>query len=111
MIVPGPRPKLQATGVTLLDIVNAVQASNIIDSPGLYEADHQLVLGLVGAQAQGRPSRSRPARHQDHQPRASPCAIADVATIGPGNAARLHARRAQTASPPSCSTSRGSLQQ
>src|SRR6201994_4328939 len=43
--------RLQSTGVTLLDVVNAVQASNIIDSPGLYEANHQLVLGLVGAQA------------------------------------------------------------
>src|SRR5665213_1640626 len=43
--------RLQAAGVTLLDLVNAVQASNIIDSPGLYEANHQLVLGLIGAQA------------------------------------------------------------
>ncbi len=43
--------KLQASGVTILDLVNAMQASNIIDSPGLYEANHQLILGLVGAQA------------------------------------------------------------
>lgn len=43
--------RLQASGVTLLDLVNAVQNSNIIDSPGLYEANHQLILGLVGAQA------------------------------------------------------------
>ena len=43
--------RLQSTGVTMLDIVNAVQASNIIDSPGLYEANHELILGLVGAQA------------------------------------------------------------
>src|SRR6201996_2595531 len=43
--------RLQATGVTLLDLVSAVQASNIIDSPGLYEANHQLILGLIGAQA------------------------------------------------------------
>ncbi len=43
--------RLQISGVTLLDLVNAVQASNIIDSPGLYEADHKLILGLVGAQA------------------------------------------------------------
>ena len=43
--------RLQSTGVTLLDIVNAVQASNIIDSPGLYEANHELILGLIGAQA------------------------------------------------------------
>ncbi len=43
--------RLQTTGVTLLDLVNAVQASNIIDSPGLYDANHQLILGLIGAQA------------------------------------------------------------
>ena len=43
--------RLQTTGVTLLDLVNGVQASNIIDSPGLYEANHELVLGLIGAQA------------------------------------------------------------
>ncbi len=43
--------RLQATGITLLDIVNAVQASNIIDSPGLYDANHELILALVGAQA------------------------------------------------------------
>lgn len=43
--------RLQASGVTILDLTNAVQASNIVDSPGLYEANHQLILGLVGAQA------------------------------------------------------------
>jgi CzcA family heavy metal efflux pump len=43
--------QLQITGVTVTDLVNAVQASNIIDSPGLYESNHQLILGLVGAQA------------------------------------------------------------
>ena len=49
-IVPN-EAKLQTTGVTMADLVNGVQNSNIIDSPGLYEADHQLILGLVGAQA------------------------------------------------------------
>src|SRR6266851_8480643 len=43
--------RLQAAGVTLLEVVTAVQESNIIDSPGLYEANHQLILGLIGAQA------------------------------------------------------------
>lgn len=43
--------QMQAAGVTVNDLVNALQASNIIDSPGLYEANHQLILGLVGAQA------------------------------------------------------------
>jgi CzcA family heavy metal efflux pump len=42
--------KMQAAGVTILDLTNAIRASNIIDSPGLYEQDHQLVLALVGAQ-------------------------------------------------------------
>jgi CzcA family heavy metal efflux pump len=42
--------RMQTASVTILDLANAVQASNIIDSPGLYEADHQLILGLVGAQ-------------------------------------------------------------
>ncbi len=37
-------------GVTITDLVNAIQASNIVESPGLYEANHQLILGLVGAQ-------------------------------------------------------------
>jgi multidrug efflux pump subunit AcrB len=43
--------RLQNSGVTLTDLVNSVQSSNIIDSPGLYEANHQLILALVGAQA------------------------------------------------------------
>ena len=43
--------KMQAAGVTILDLTNAIGTANIIDSPGLYEQDHQLVLALVGAQA------------------------------------------------------------
>jgi multidrug efflux pump subunit AcrB len=43
--------RLQNSGVTLTDLVNAVQSSNIIDSPGLYQANHELILALVGAQA------------------------------------------------------------
>jgi CzcA family heavy metal efflux pump len=49
-IVPN-MARMQSANVTLLDLVNAVQASNMIDSPGLYEANHELILGLVGAQA------------------------------------------------------------
>jgi multidrug efflux pump subunit AcrB len=43
--------RMQNSGVTLTDLVNAVDNSNIIDSPGLYEANHELILALVGAQA------------------------------------------------------------
>jgi CzcA family heavy metal efflux pump len=42
--------KLQVANITILDIVNAVQSANVIDSPGLYEQNHQLVLALVGGQ-------------------------------------------------------------
>ena len=38
---------MQNAGVTISDLVSAVQASNIVQSPGLYEANHQLILGLV----------------------------------------------------------------
>ncbi len=43
--------RLQASGVTILDLANAIGAANTIDSPGLYSQDHQLVLALVGSQA------------------------------------------------------------
>ena len=43
--------RLQASGVTILDLANAIGAANTIDSPGLYNQDHQLVLALVGSQA------------------------------------------------------------
>ncbi len=42
--------RMQTAGVTISDLASAVDASNIIDSPGLYEQDHQLVLALVGGQ-------------------------------------------------------------
>ena len=43
--------RLQASGVTVLDVANAIGAANTIDSPGLYRQNHQLVLALVGSQA------------------------------------------------------------
>src|SRR5439155_4668569 len=43
--------KMQAAGVTVLDLTSAIGTANIIDSPGLYEENHQLVLALVGAQS------------------------------------------------------------
>jgi len=43
--------KLQAAGVTISALVSAIENSNLVQSPGLYESNHQLTLGLVGAQA------------------------------------------------------------
>src|SRR5215467_12638853 len=49
-ITPDPAKLLQAS-VTVTDILDAVRKTNLIDSPGLLERNHQLVLGLVNAQA------------------------------------------------------------
>jgi multidrug efflux pump subunit AcrB len=48
-ITPDPAKLLQA-GVTVNDILDAVRRTNLIDSPGLLERNHQLVLGLVNGQ-------------------------------------------------------------
>jgi multidrug efflux pump subunit AcrB len=42
--------KLLAAGVTVNDILDAVRRTNLIDSPGLLERNHQLYLGLVNGQ-------------------------------------------------------------
>ncbi len=71
--------RMQASGVTITDLTNGVNASNIIDSPGLYEANHQLILGLIGAQV-----------HDAHElsqlvvkttPNGAPVHVSDVATV------------------------------
>jgi CzcA family heavy metal efflux pump len=48
-VTPDPA-RLQATGVTVPDILDAIRRTNLIDSPGLLEHEHQLVLGLVSGQ-------------------------------------------------------------
>jgi multidrug efflux pump subunit AcrB len=48
-IIPDPS-KLLAAQVTVTDLLNAVQQTNLIDSPGLLEQNHQLYLGLVSGQ-------------------------------------------------------------
>jgi multidrug efflux pump subunit AcrB len=44
-------PKLLQTAVTVPALLEAVRRSNLIDSPGLIENNHALVLGLVSGQA------------------------------------------------------------
>src|SRR6202451_2938400 len=80
-IVPN-MARMQNAGVTILDLVNAVQASNIIDSPGLYEANHQLILGLVGAQVRDAEGLSQLV--VKISPAGVPIRVADVATVQPG---------------------------
>jgi CzcA family heavy metal efflux pump len=49
-VQPDPS-KLIQTGVTVPNILDAIGRSNMIDSPGLIEQRHQLVLSLVSGQA------------------------------------------------------------
>lgn len=48
-IVPNPS-KLLTADVTVNDILDAVRRTNLIDSPGLLEQNHELYLGLVNGQ-------------------------------------------------------------
>jgi CzcA family heavy metal efflux pump len=48
-IEPDPA-RLLSAGVTVTDILDAIKRTNLIDSPGLFERNHQLILGLVSGQ-------------------------------------------------------------
>ena len=48
-IEPDPA-RLLSAGVTVTDILDAIKRTNLIDSPGLFERNHQLMLGLVSGQ-------------------------------------------------------------
>ena len=51
-VQPDPAKLIQA-GVTIPNILDAVSRSNMIDSPGLIETNHQLALTLMSGQARG----------------------------------------------------------
>ncbi len=48
-VMPDPA-RLLTAGITVQDILDAIRRTNLIDSPGLIEHDHQLVLGLISGQ-------------------------------------------------------------
>jgi CzcA family heavy metal efflux pump len=48
-ITPDPA-KLLTASVTVTDILDTMRRTNLIDSPGLFERNHQLVLGLISGQ-------------------------------------------------------------
>src|SRR5271168_4796623 len=71
--------KLVATGITITDILNAIQLTNLVDSPGLYQTQHELVLGLIGAQVQDVGQLSQIV--VKNSPTGVPLRIADVAVV------------------------------
>src|SRR4029077_10023164 len=48
-VTPDPA-RLLAAGITVPDMLEAIRRTNLIDSPGLIENGHQLVLGLISGQ-------------------------------------------------------------
>jgi CzcA family heavy metal efflux pump len=79
-VQPDPAKLVQA-GVTIPNILDAISRSNMIDSPGLIEANHQLVLSLVSGQTRTPEEignivvRTTPA--------GAPIRIADISTVSP----------------------------
>ena len=80
--------RLENSGVTLTDLVNAVQNSNIIESPGLYQANHELILALVGAQAHDIAHLA--SLVVKTTPSGAPVRISDVADVHPGTEPVYH---------------------
>jgi len=80
-ITPDPA-KLQLAGITVSDILEAVRRTNLIDSPGLIEQNHQLALGLVNAQV--RTPEQIGATVVKTTQTGIPVRVGDIASITPG---------------------------
>jgi len=79
-ISPDPA-KLLTTNVTVSDILDAVRRTNLIDSPGLLEHDHQLFLGLVNGQVRTPDEIAKAVIKST--PAGIPVRIGDIATVTP----------------------------
>ncbi|HKD45466.1 MAG TPA: efflux RND transporter permease subunit [Candidatus Angelobacter sp.] len=79
-ITPDPAKLLEAS-ITVTDILDAVKRTNLIDSPGLLEKNHQLVLGLVNGQARSSDDLARTVIKNTQA--GIPVRIGDVATVEP----------------------------
>lgn len=77
-ITPDPA-KLLVTGVTVSDILNAVDNSNLIESPGLLARNHQLYLGLISGQVHNPPEISNIFIKNDSK--GTPVYVRDVAIV------------------------------
>ena len=80
-ITPDPS-KLLAANVTVSDILDAVRKTNLVDSPGLLERNHQLFLGLVNGQVRTPEEIVRAV--VKNTPAGIPVRIGDLATVAPG---------------------------
>src|SRR5208337_4881929 len=74
--------KLLEANVTVTDILDAVRRTNLIDSPGLLQQNHQLYLGLVDGQVKNPDQLGQIVIKST--PAGIPVRIGDVAMVGPG---------------------------
>jgi multidrug efflux pump subunit AcrB len=81
-ITPDAARMLRAK-VTLQDILDAVNKTNLIDSPGLLSRNHQLFLGLINAQVQ-TPEQIGDIVVKDANN--IPVQVRDIASVGPSTA-------------------------
>jgi CzcA family heavy metal efflux pump len=79
-ITPDPA-KLLAANVTVMDILDAVRRTNLIDSPGLLQQNHQLYLGLVDGQVKSPEQLGQIV--VKNTAAGVPVRIGDVALVGP----------------------------
>ena len=79
-ITPDPA-RLLTAGVTVQDILEAVRRTNLIDSPGLIEHEHQLVLGLISGQV--RTPEEIGQIVIKNSAAGVPIRIGDIAAVGP----------------------------
>jgi CzcA family heavy metal efflux pump len=79
-VMPDPA-RLLAAGVTVPEILDALKRTNLVDSPGLLENNHQLVLGLVSGQVQSPEEIGQIVIKNSAA--GVPIRIGDIATVGP----------------------------
>ena len=77
---PDPAKLLQST-ITIPNILDAIGRSNMIDSPGLFENNHQLVLSLVSGQTKTPTEISNIVVKT--APAGTPIRIGDIASVTP----------------------------
>jgi multidrug efflux pump subunit AcrB len=82
-VTPDPA-RLAAAGVTVTDILGAIRRTNLMDSPGLIEHDHQLVLGLVSGQVRSPEQIGQIVVKMS--PAGVPIRLADIGSVAPSSA-------------------------
>src|SRR5580692_5727269 len=73
--------KLLQTSTTVPSVLDAIGRSNLIDSPGLFESNHQLVLSLVSGQARTEEDISNIVVKTT--PLGAPVRVGDISAVSP----------------------------